>query len=161
MRIHVLAAEDNRVDARLLGLALAGDERWQVNLVVLPDGEQTLAYLESAPPYEGAEVPDLLILDLNMPRCDGVEVLQAVRQSPKLRHLPVVILSSSPQEAIEDRVRRGGVEADAYLTKPFEVDEYLALGKLLRQQYIRVLRQTGREHPLKPTGVETDLKTGR
>lgn len=139
--LHILAAENNRGDARLLRMALANEADWAVDLAVTVDGEQTLDYLLRRPPFENAPSPDLLILDLNLPRLDGVEVLRWVRRHPEWSRLPVMILSSSPQEAIEERVHQGNARAEAYLTKPFDVDEFLSIGNTIRLGYYFWLAQ--------------------
>lgn len=129
--IQILAAEDNRTDVRLLRMALDKEQDWPAELIVTEDGDKTLDYLRGARP----RLPDLLILDLNLPRRDGVEVLQAVRATLALCALPVIVLSSSPLEAIETRVRKGNVAADAYFSKPFDLDEFLDLGRQIRRCY--------------------------
>ncbi len=93
--------------------------------VFVEDGEPALAMLRQSGPYENEPLPDLVILDLNLKRVDGPEVLAFIRQTDRLRNLAVVVLSSSP----EDVMRTKAVAADGYFEKPADVDEYFAVGK--------------------------------
>lgn len=93
--------------------------------IVVEDGEPALALLRQISPYECEPLPDLVILDLNLKRVDGPEVLSYIRKTDGLRHLSVVVLSSSP----EDVMRSKAASADGYFEKPADVDEYFAVGK--------------------------------
>jgi len=84
--------------------------------------------------------PDLIILDLNLPKRDGAEVLQVIRTTDELRSLPVVVLSSSPMDVMKSKLHKAKVEANCYLTKPADLDEFLALGKRFRCCYEKALR---------------------
>lgn len=126
--VRVLLVEDNRADTRLLGMAFAQESGWPVELDVVQDGEHALAFL-------GATLPDLLILDLKLPRYDAIEILKIIRADTRLKDLPVVLLSSLSRQVIEARVREAGVMPDAYFTKPFDVDEFLSLGGVLHRFY--------------------------
>ncbi len=95
--------------------------------LVIEDGEPALAFLRREAPWESESLPDLIILDLNLKRVDGPEVLSYIRQTESLRHLSVVILSSSP----EDIMRSKAAAADAYFEKPADVDEYFSVGKTI------------------------------
>ena len=120
------------MDVRMIRFALA-EEKLETNVVVAEDGEKAFQYLLGEDPYGNAATPDLLILDLNLPRRNGSEVLRLVRSTERLRDVPVVVLSSSPEDVIRDIVDRAHVKADLLLTKPSDVSEYLALGKVFRQ----------------------------
>lgn len=134
-KISVLVAEDNPTDVRLIRLALNQEQSWPTEVVVAPDGEQAIHYLLQQENYESAAKPDILILDLNLPKRQGTEILRIVRTHEELSDLPVVILSSSPEDVIRDHVMRSHFTADLCLTKPVNVQDYLALGRAFRQCY--------------------------
>src|SRR5579863_8724357 len=123
--LHVLIAEDNPGDARLIRMALT-EAGWTTPPRVVTNGEDAIAYFASAR-------PDLVILDLNLPRYTGAEVLKSIRDRPESRAIPVVILSSSPEDIMRAKVRSEAVEANCYLTKPADIDEFLALGAIIRR----------------------------
>jgi CheY-like chemotaxis protein len=129
---HVLIVEDNRADVRVIRMALAVEKDWPLLIDVADDGEKAIAYLEGHAPYEGVEPPDLVILDLNLPKLDGTEVLRVIRATERLRTLPVVVLSSAPAEVLQDKLQHAGVSA-CCLTKPFEFKNWMVLGKAIRR----------------------------
>lgn len=135
--VLVLIAEDNRMDARLIVQALAETKGWAVKAVTVDDGQKAIAYLTRTGAFEQAERPQLIILDLNLPKHDGTEVLHLIRESRDLCAIKVFILSSSPLDAITEKVRNAQVEADGYFTKPIDLDEFLALGEVIRRSYER------------------------
>ncbi len=100
------------------------------------DGEAAIQLLRDQAANLRAK-PDFVILDLNLPRRDGTEVLQEIRSTEALRGLPVAILSSSPQDVIQRKLTAAGVAADAHFTKPFGVQQFLELGRVLRSWYER------------------------
>lgn len=134
--IQILVVEDNRVDATMVRYALKGQQDWPVELQFVEDGEQAIHYLAKKNKYTDAGTPDLVILDLNLPKRDGVEVLRAMREDPLLTSVKVIVLSSSPVDVIEQRVRSVHIEADCCFTKPIGLDEVMALGKMIRQCYL-------------------------
>jgi len=146
--VRVLAAEDNRVDAKLLRLAFESDEERSIELVMVDDGMKALAYLTGLPPYEDAAPPDLVLLDWGMPGCDGIEVLQAIRRNSRLEHLPVMMLSSLPSEVTEAKARDAKAAADGYFTKPFDGGEFPALAQAILQLYA-ALQTRGSASPQK------------
>jgi CheY-like chemotaxis protein len=123
--IEILLIEDNAGDARLAREALR-EARVNNRLTWLADGVEALAYLRQECNYAGARRPDLILLDLNIPRKDGREVLAAIKSDAQLRRIPVVILTSSREERdIVDSYRLG---VNSYITKP--VDFERLLGKI-------------------------------
>jgi two-component system, chemotaxis family, response regulator Rcp1 len=132
---HVLIVEDNRADVRILRMALAVEKDWPLEIDVAEDGEKALAYLSRQAPFQDAAQPDLVILDLNLPKFDGTAVLRAIRADQTLRELAVVVLSSAPKSVIEDKVRGAGVTARCCLTKPMEFQNWMILGKEIRRCY--------------------------
>lgn len=120
----VLMAEDNKHDI------VAAQRAWRVNnianpLYIVKDGEECLDYLHQRGSYHepgSAPRPGILLLDLNMPKIDGLTVLQHIREDPKLRHLPVIILTTSKLE--EDRVRSYDLGVNAYIKKPVGFENF-------------------------------------
>jgi chemotaxis family two-component system response regulator Rcp1 len=131
----ILVVEDNRVDATMVRYALKGVKDWPVELEFVEDGEQALHFLEKKTRYTEARTPDLVILDLNLPKRDGVEVLRAMRDDPTLTSVKVIVLSSSPVDVIEQRVRSVDIEASCCFTKPMGLDEVMELGEKIRRCY--------------------------
>lgn len=125
----LLVIEDNPVDVRLLRYALDAEKTWNVQLSVADDGEKAISVLLAGPR------PEFVILDLNLPKRSGTEVLNVIRHTDDLRSLPVAILSSSPMDVIRGKVTDAHLEADWYFTKPMSIDEFVALGKRLRVCY--------------------------
>lgn len=115
--VEVLLIEDNPGDVRLTREALAAASV-EIRLTVLNDGEQAIAYLRRP----GAR-PDLILLDLNLPRVDGGDVLAAIKVDARLRAIPVVVLTSS--EAPRDIARVYDLHANCCVTKPLELDRYI------------------------------------
>jgi len=119
--INILLAEDNEDDVLMIQEAF--DEANLTNIIdVVSDGEQAMRYLRRQPPYEGARLPGLVLLDINMPRKDGFEVLEEVKGDARLRHLPVIMLTTSHRE--EDVVRSYSRGACSYVTKPIDFKQF-------------------------------------
>lgn len=122
--MHILIVEDNPADAFLTRMALQkSGEEYQVNIV--DDGEPAMAYLTGAT----AAQTDLILLDLNLPRVDGLTFLRWLRSRPESAHIPVFILSSSPADAVGE----AAAAATKYLEKPATLDEYMQIGKLVTE----------------------------
>jgi chemotaxis family two-component system response regulator Rcp1 len=132
---RVLQVEDNEADVRLTREALreAGDE---LRLSVVGDGEQALAYLRNESGFEDVPRPDLVLLDLNLPRKDGVEVLQEMRSDPALAPIPVIVLTSSAAADDVDACYAAG--ANAFVVKSVELDEFIARMGAIREFWLGV-----------------------
>jgi chemotaxis family two-component system response regulator Rcp1 len=123
---EVLLVEDSLGDVRLTREAFK-DARVPVNLHVAPDGVEAMAFLGREGEYALVPRPDLILLDLNLPKKDGREVLEEIKASPTLRSIPVVILTTS---AFEEDIRRSYQgHANCYITKPVNFDRFLAVVK--------------------------------
>ena len=133
--IHVLIVEDNPVDAEMVEQALQEEQSWATETMLADDGEKAIELLLEHDGRPMQQRPDLIILDLNLPKRDGAEVLQVIRTMDELRGLPVVVLSSSPMDVMKNKLHKANVEANCYLTKPTDLDEFLALGKQFRCCY--------------------------
>ena len=120
--VEILLVEDNPGDVRLTREALL-EGKVRNNLSVVQDGVEALAFVRREPPYAAAPRPDLILLDLNLPRKDGREVLQEIKGDPALRHIPVVVLTSSQAE--QDILRAYDLHANCYVTKPVDFDQFI------------------------------------
>lgn len=122
--MRLLVVEDNAADARLIIEALRGCVL-PTQIAVMRDGIQALAYLRGEGEYTGAALPDMILLDLNLPRKDGRQVLTEIKSDQALRHIPVVMFTSSAAEPDVLQAYRNGVSC--YLVKPLELTTYFAL----------------------------------
>lgn len=135
--VEILLAEDNPGDVMLTRKALE-QGKLANNLHVTTDGVDALEFLRQEGEYEDAPRPDLILLDLNMPRKDGQEVLEELRGDDELRRIPVVVLTSSESE--EDIVRSYELNANAYLTKPVDFDGFVEIVNRLENFWFQVVK---------------------
>jgi two-component system, chemotaxis family, response regulator Rcp1 len=126
-QLTIMIVEDNRADVFLLKKALHKADIC-FTAIVFEDGESAFRYIDGEPCPEAKPRLDLAILDLNVPKRDGSEVLAHIRSNRKLQHIPVVVLSSSPRQLMRDRA----AQADCYITKPNQLDEFLQIGEQIR-----------------------------
>ena len=136
----ILLVEDNAVDARMTLYALREESTWLTEIVVAEDGEKAIHYLIKQNSSNNGKNPDLVILDLNLPKRDGTEVLRFIRTTAELESLPVIIFSSSPEKVSEAIVRGAGLQADCYMMKPANADDFLSVGSALRSSHDRAKR---------------------
>jgi two-component system, chemotaxis family, response regulator Rcp1 len=130
---RILVIEDNPIDVRLMRMAFASKQDWPTVMTVAEDGEQAIDLLSQS--LAASDSPDFVILDLNLPKRDGVEVLQWIRSTEGLRHLPVAVVSSSPMDAIRNRISNSNAKANCYFIKPMDVEDFLALASDLHLCY--------------------------
>lgn len=135
--IEILLAEDNPGDVKLTEKAL---ERGNLanNLRVVNDGVEAMRFLRREGDYADVPRPDLILLDLNMPRKGGQEVLEELKEDDDLRRIPVVVLTSSDAE--EDIVKSYDLHANAYLTKPVDFDGFLDIVNKLEDFFLSVVK---------------------
>jgi len=134
--IEILMVEDNPGDVRLTREALKGGKVWtRVNVV--EDGVAALDYLYRRPPHEAAHRPDLILLDLNLPRMDGREVLATIKSDPSLKLIPVVVLTTSQAE--EDVLRAYHLSANCYVTKPVDLHQFNHIVQSIEQFWLTVV----------------------
>lgn len=120
--IHILLVEDNEGDILLIKEAF--EEARIVNEIrTVKDGEKAILYLKKSDPYTDVKVPDLILLDVNLPRKNGHEVLAFIKTSPGLKQIPVVMLTTSSSE--KDIIESYRNHANCYITKPVEVDKFM------------------------------------
>ena len=121
-QIEILLVEDSPGDVRLTQEALA-DAKIRNRLSVVNDGLDALAFLQREGKYEGVPRPDLILLDLNMPRMDGRELLAAIKQKDALKAIPVVVLTTSDADA--DVLKSYELHASCYITKPVDLEQFI------------------------------------
>jgi CheY-like chemotaxis protein len=135
--IEVLLVEDDPGDVLLIQEAFEFNKVHN-NLNIVRDGEQALAYLRREGEYASAARPDLVLLDLNLPRKDGREVLEEVKTDEVLRTIPIVVLTTS--EAEEDVLRSYQLHANAYVTKPVDFDRFVSIVRQIDDFFVSVVR---------------------
>jgi len=133
--IEVLLVEDDPGDVLMTQEAFE-EHKVRNKLNVVPDGEEALAYLRREGKYTEATRPDLILLDLNLPRVDGREVLQVIKEDQDLRRIPVVVLTTS--QADEDILRSYSLHANAYVTKPVDLDQFMEVIRMTDDLSLRV-----------------------
>lgn len=134
----VFLVEDNPPDVELFRMALE-DACVDCDLVVFEDGSEVLDYIARTKFGPEQPPPDLIMLDLNLPKNDGLEILQVVRDTPALADVPVVVLSSSSSP--RERAKLAAFRIREFLVKPPDLEEYLKIGKVVRS----VLDERSRE----------------
>lgn len=122
--IDILMVEDNPGDARLTREALK-ESKICNNLHHVIDGVEAMAFLRKEGPYADVPTPDIIFLDLNLPRKDGRQVLAELKVIPRLKHIPVVVLTTS--EAEQDVVKSYELHANCYITKPVDLDKFVEI----------------------------------
>jgi CheY-like chemotaxis protein len=134
--INVLLVEDDPGDVLMTREAF--EEFLNNKLDVVNDGAAAIAYLRREAPFEDAARPDLILLDLNLPRRDGREVLKEIKADPSLAHIPVVVLTTSAAD--EDILRSYQLHANAYVTKPVDFDNFIKAIRQIDHFFVSVVR---------------------
>ena len=135
--VEILLVEDNPGDVRLTREALR-EGKVRNNLSVASDGVEAVAYLRREGEHAHAVRPDLILLDLNLPRMDGREVLAEIKADPSLRNIPVVVLTSSQAE--EDIVRAYDLHANCYVTKPVDLDQFIRVVESIEDFWFSIVK---------------------
>jgi CheY-like chemotaxis protein len=135
--IEVLLVEDDPGDVLMTKEAFE-EHRVNNRLRVVNDGDEALAYLRQQEPHTDAVRPDLILLDLNLPRRDGRQVLQEIKNDESLRHIPVVVLTTS--QADEDILRSYQLHANAYVTKPVDFDQFIKAVRQIDEFFVSVVK---------------------
>jgi chemotaxis family two-component system response regulator Rcp1 len=135
--VEILLVEDNPADARLTREVFEGG-RLSTHLNVVSDGEQALAFLRREGIYESAPRPKLVLLDLNLPRKDGREVLEELKSDGKLCRIPVIVLTTSAAQT--DIMRAYELQANCFITKPLDLDEYFAVVRSIEDFWLATAR---------------------
>jgi CheY-like chemotaxis protein len=135
--VEILLVEDDPGDVLMTTEAL-GRGKVLARIEVVDNGEDAVRYVRRQSPYERATSPDLILLDLNLPRLDGREVLANIKDDPSLRHIPVVVLTTSDAE--EDVLRSYNLGANAYVTKPVDFEAFAAVVRQIDDFFFTVAR---------------------
>jgi CheY-like chemotaxis protein len=135
--IEVLLVEDNPGDVRLITEALK-DARIHVHISVAQDGVEALALLGREGRYATAALPDLILLDLNLPKLNGHEVLATIKRDEDLRRIPVVIVTSS--KADQDIVASYDLHANCFVTKPVDLDQFFKVVEAIRDFWFVIVK---------------------
>ena len=136
-RIEILLVEDNPGDVRLTREALK-DARVSNNLSVTMDGVEALAFLRKEGRYAASPRPDLILLDLNLPKKNGREVLEEIKREDSLRHIPVVVFTTSQAE--QDVIQSYRLRANAYVTKPVDLGQFLGVIGSIEQFWLGIVK---------------------
>lgn len=144
MPIEILLVEDDPGDVALTREAF-DHHKVGNTLTVVADGVEALAYLRQEEPFADAARPDLILLDLNLPRMDGREVLSALKTDADLATIPVVVLTTS--EAEEDVLRSYRLHANAYVTKPVDFNQFIRVVQQIDEFFVTVVRLPSRPQP--------------
>jgi two-component system, chemotaxis family, response regulator Rcp1 len=143
--IEILLVEDNPGDVDLTTELFAASKITN-RISVVADGVEAMAFLRREGKYANAPAPDLMLLDLNLPRMDGRAVLEQIKNDPQLRTLPVVILTSS--EAESDIARSYNLHANCYCTKPVRLEEFAKVIASIEDFWLKIVRLPARQETL-------------
>ena len=135
--IQILLVEDSPGDVRLTQEVLR-DAKIANQLHVVPDGEEAMVFLRREGVHSDKRRPDLVLLDLNLPRKDGREVLAEINGDPELKTVPVIVLTTS--EAEQDILRSYQLAANAYITKPIDLNEFIAVVRSIENFWLSIVR---------------------
>jgi len=135
--IEILLVEDNPGDVRLTVEALR-DSKIQNRLHIAKDGMEAVAFLHRKGEYADAPHPDLILLDLNLPKMNGPEVLAEIKEDTGLKHIPVVVLSGSRD--IEDITKTYNLHANCYVTKPIDLEQFIMVVKSVRDFWLTIVK---------------------
>lgn len=135
--IEILLVEDNPGDVRLTRESFK-EGKIANHIQVAKDGVEAMEILRRQGAHQTAPRPDLILLDLNLPRKNGREVLKEIKEDPDLRQIPVVVLTTS--EAEEDIVRSYGLHANCYITKPVVLEKFIAVVKSIEDFWLTVVK---------------------
>ena len=135
--VEILLVEDNPGDARLTREALK-EGKIRNSLHHALDGVEAMAFLRREGAHANAPTPDIVLLDLNLPRKDGRQVLSEMKQDPRLRSIPVVVLTTS--EAEQDIVRTYELHANCYITKPVDLEKFIDIIRAIEDFWLAVVR---------------------
>jgi len=135
--VEILLVEDNPGDVRLT-LETLKESKLLNRMSVVVDGEEAMAFLRREGPYAGAPRPDLILLDLNLPKKDGREVLAEIKVDEHLRRIPVIILTTSSAE--QDIARTYDLHANCYITKPVDLDQFSTVVRAIEAFWFTIVK---------------------
>jgi chemotaxis family two-component system response regulator Rcp1 len=135
--VEILLVEDNPGDIRLI-VEVLKEGKIHNHLSVVEDGEEALAYLRREGSYQDVILPDIILLDLNLPKISGTEVLAEIKKDPMLKHIPVIILTTS--EAEQDILKAYDLHANCYITKPVNLDQFLTVVRSIENFWLTIVK---------------------
>ena len=141
--VEILLVEDNPGDARLCQEALK-ESKFINNLHIVKDGQEALDFIFQQGDYKSAPTPDLVILDLNLPKVNGKDVLKKIKEDDDKKKIPVVILTSSKAE--EDIIKTYELHANSYITKPLDFTQFVEIVKELNQFWLGIVKLPTKAH---------------
>jgi chemotaxis family two-component system response regulator Rcp1 len=139
--VEILLVEDNPGDVRLMVEALK-DAKVNNNLHVASNGEAAMEFLRREGNHAEAPTPDLVMLDLNLPKKDGREVLAEIKEDPDLKHIPVVVITTSAAE--EDILKSYKLHANCYITKPVNFEQFIKVVHSIEEFWLTVVKLPGK-----------------
>lgn len=137
-KLEVLLVEDNPGDVRLIVETLK-EGRKEYNIKVVKDGEEALLYLGKKGQYAAASRPDIILLDLKLPKVSGLDVLKEVKSSDDLKIIPIIVLTSSSAE--DDMVNAYKNHANCYVTKPIDLDKFVVTIQLIEDFWFTIIKK--------------------
>ncbi|RPJ67752.1 MAG: response regulator [Alphaproteobacteria bacterium] len=135
--IEILLVEDSKGDIGLIE-EIFEEAKIRNNLHIAEDGEEAILFLNNQGQFSGAPRPDIILLDLNLPKKDGREVLQEVKGDDNLKNIPIVVLTTSKAE--EDILRSYNLHANAYITKPVDFNQFIRVIKSIEDFWLQVVK---------------------
>ena len=142
MRADILLVEDNPGDVRLTKEALK-DAKVLNDIYVAKDGVEAMEFMHHEGSFANVPIPDLILLDLNLPKKDGREVLAEIKKDPKLKHIPIVVLTTSKAE--EDIIKSYNLHANAYITKPVDLNRFVEIMHGLEEFWFTIVKLPPKE----------------
>jgi chemotaxis family two-component system response regulator Rcp1 len=140
--VDILLVEDNPGDVRLTKEALK-DAKVLNEIYVAKDGVEAMEFLYKKGQFAEVPIPDMILLDLNLPRKDGREVLAEIKKDPKLKHIPVIVLTTS--KADEDIIKTYNLHANAYITKPVDLNRFVEIIHALEEFWFTIVKLPPKE----------------
>ena len=135
--VNILLVEDNKGDIRLTQEAVK-ESKLLINLSVVMDGVEAIEFLRKNGKYKDEIRPDIILLDLNLPKMDGRQVLADIKNDPDLKLIPVVILTTSRSE--EDLLKSYGLHANCYINKPLEFEQFIQVVQKIEDFWLTIVR---------------------
>jgi two-component system response regulator len=140
--IDILVVEDNSGDARLIKELLNGNKIY-CRLHIVKDGVEAMDFLKRSEGFTGSPRPDLIFLDLNLPKKDGREVLAEIKSDDNLKQIPVVVMTTSQAE--EDIFKSYSLHANCYVTKPLDLDQFVKVVKSIEEFWFSLVKLPNKE----------------
>jgi CheY-like chemotaxis protein len=135
--VEILAVEDNPADVRLIQEALK-EGKFNNHLHIAEDGVEAVKYLHREHPYENAQQPDMILLDLNLPKMDGREVLARIKSDERLKNIPVIVLTTSKAE--EDIMKSYNLHANCFITKPVGIEQFMKVVREIEDFWLSIVK---------------------